>query len=362
MIINLKDRNGNNLRIKDYNALVKKSDALFSFYSKNPTKGIKNKFISLIKSETWATLFTEGEISSRRSIDQVSKSLDKISDSNQEKYIQSFFHAYHFALDKKEFSISNFFNIYSILSKFGIDKEDKLNDGEMYRNEKVFISSNRLNDEYEGFHFENIKESLKDLCNFLNEDNDLNLYIKAIIGHFYFEIIHPYFDYNGRTGRFIPLWLFNNNNRVEEMMYFATAVGIYRETYISIFRNSINPRTYDVNLDYFISKILDLLILNQKQYIWYKQLENDYLNKYQQKINDVQKRFIWSLMIKIEKQGNADSWNSLDEDMIDYIESEIKQSQLARDINILVNNKVILKTSTKPMKYKLINYTLQKEK
>lgn len=358
MDLNLKDKNGKKLKLNNHEEHIKKAKELKKLIAKNPTKGFRNKFISLVQSEIWSTLFTEGEISSRRSIEQIAKQKHIVNETNMEKYIDSFFVAYRLILDKKDFSISNFFNIYSILAKYGIDKEDELKDGDMFRDDKVFISSGSVKNEYEGFPFEKVKESLSNLCAFLNEEDELDLYIKAIIGHLYFEMIHPYFDYNGRTGRFIPLWLFHNHGRTEEMMYFATAVGNYRESYVSIFRSSIDPRTGNVRLDYFVDKILDLLILNQKQYLWYKQFEHDYIDHTSKGFNSIQKRFIWALMIKVEKQANASSWNTLDEEMKDYIESEAKQSQLARDINILVDNDVILKSETKPVKYKLKGYKL----
>lgn len=351
-------KNGKNLQLNNLDNHLKKVEELKLLISKNPTKGVMDKFVSLLESETWSTLFTEGEISSRRSIEQIFKQKSLVNETDLEKYIGSFLVAYKLALEKKDFSISSFFNIYSVLAKYGIDRDDQLKDGEMFRDEKVYISSGVTKNEYEGFPADKIKDSFASLCVFLNEKDDLDLYIKAIIGHFYFEIIHPYFDFNGRTGRFIPLWLFSNHGRVEEMMYFATAMGNFRESYISIFRNTIDARTENIKLDFFVDKILDLLILNQKQYLWYKQFENKYIDLTTKSFNDIQKHFIWALMIKLEKQSNAQSWNTLDNEMKAYIETEAKQSQLARDINILVDSELVLKSSTKPIKYKLQGYKL----
>lgn len=184
MDLKLIDKKGKKLQLINLEEHLVKVKELRSLISKNPTKGVVNKFISLFASETWSTLFTEGEVSSRRSIEQAFKQKNVINETDLDKYIGSFLIAYKLVLEKKDFSISNLFNIYSILAKYGIDKEDELKDGEMFRDDKVYITSGSIKNEYEGFPVDKIKESLSSLCAFLNEDSDLDLYVKAIIGHF----------------------------------------------------------------------------------------------------------------------------------------------------------------------------------
>ena len=75
------------------------------------------------------------------------------------------------AVKPKEFSISNLFTLYSLLSEGVIDSDSNLDDGLMYRNGKVYISGNAIKNEYEGFPHEKIEESLKSLCDFLNNDD-----------------------------------------------------------------------------------------------------------------------------------------------------------------------------------------------
>ena len=54
-------------------------------------------------------------------------------------------------------------------------------------------------------HIDEIQELLKNLEQYINEDNDVNTddLIKMSIIHYQFESIHPFFDGNGRTGRII---------------------------------------------------------------------------------------------------------------------------------------------------------------
>lgn len=358
--MHLKNKLGKKMEILALDAIIFKTKELEGLINNNPTNG-EERFVSLIPSEIFSSLFTEGEISSRRIIEELSSSL-KVDDIANDKMVSAFFSVYNYLLKAPNFSISSFFNIYSLLSNGNIDKNSTLKDGKMFRDEPVYIGSNSMKREYSGFDADKIEQSLIDLCEYLNEEveHTYDLYIKAIIGHLYFEMIHPYYDFNGRVGRLIPQWLFINNGKIEDLMFFSTAVGNYRETYLSLFRKTIDARTGKVNLDYFVNSILDLLILNQKQYKWYKNLETQYMNKSKKRFNLVQKNFIWSLMIKNEKQANVESFNTLDKDMQDYIERDLKQSQLSRDIKPLFEFKVIDKSDTKPLRYKLLNYSLLK--
>lgn len=359
MKLELLDKNGLKLEIKNIDKVMSNISILENLIKNNPTTGFKDKITSLAASETFSTLFTEGEISSRRQINSVIKNRFDLKDSNIDKYIASFWDAFIMVLGGGEFSISRIFNVYSTVSKYGIADEDKLEDGEMFRNDVVYIASNKLNKEYTGYSADKIKESLVNLCNFLNDNEDgINLFVKAIIGHFYFEIIHPYYDYNGRTGRLIPIWLFSNHGRQDQMLYFSTAIGNYRETYISLFRNSIDSRTFKIDLDLFINGIINLLILNQRQYIWFKALENKYIDKTNKRFSQIQKSFIWMLMIKAEKQYNSSSWNKLTSDDLNFIEKDLLSAQLSRDTNQLADAGIIRISDTKPVNYKLIGYEL----
>lgn len=52
---------------------------------------------------------------------------------------------------------------------------------------------------------ETILQLMKNLENYLNEQNDISPLIKMAIQHYQFESIHPFYDGNGRTGRIINI-------------------------------------------------------------------------------------------------------------------------------------------------------------
>lgn len=355
MKLNLLDRNGRDIELKDLDSINVLLEELKKFSSKNPTKGILEKTKSLLASETFHTLFTEGEVSSRRSIRE-----SFVKDDSRflvEDNIKNFIGAYNFVVHPKEFSISNMFTLYKLISTKVINKDSELKDGEMYRSEDVFIKSNQLAGEFKGFAPEQISPALQNLFNFLN-NSELDIYLKAVIGHIYFEMIHPYYDFNGRTGRFIPLWLFTNSDRTEEMLYFATAIGNFKEQYRSIFNQNIDHRTYVVNMDRMVKKLIILLIVNQHQYAWIKDVERQYISLIGKSFSNLQKDFIWYMMNKYEISNSSDGWLKFNDDDKKFVELNLRLATLSNDTNLLKEAGIIQITNDKPRKYKLNNYIL----
>lgn len=328
---------------------------LKKYIEKNPTKGLSDRIRSLFASETFNTLFTEGEVSSRRSIRE--SFLKDDSKFPTEQKIKNFINAYNFVMTPKEFSISNFFALYKLISVGAIEKEAELKDGEMFRSEDVFIRSNQLAGDFKGFDPKDIQKCLKQLCDFLNE-SELDIYLKSIIGHIYFEMIHPYYDFNGRTGRFIPLWLFSNSTKADEMLYFATAIGNFKEQYRSMFNKNIDHKTYDVNMDEMVIKLLKLLITNQHQYIWVKTIEKKYIEKTNKSFTNLQKDFIWRLMNKSETSSSTESWFKFSEEDKEYVEINLRLASLSNDTIALRDAGILEISSDKPRKYKLNGYEL----
>ncbi len=76
--------------------------------------------------------------------------------------------------------------------------------GELFRSEPVFIVDQRTGKKvHQGAEGQEIiKKRLAHLVKFMNQE-DIPTFEKAFISHFYFENIHPFYDGNGRIGRFI---------------------------------------------------------------------------------------------------------------------------------------------------------------
>ena len=54
-----------------------------------------------------------------------------------------------------------------------------------------------------------IRDLLKNLEDYINENDDVDPLIKMALIHYQFESIHPFYDGNGRTGRILKCFIFS---------------------------------------------------------------------------------------------------------------------------------------------------------
>lgn len=160
-----------------------------------------------------------------------------------------------------------------------LDKETKI-DGKYYRKESVFI-----NDGFKNIHQGLNKESniIKGMDEFLSVYNSssTDLFIKVILSHFLFEYIHPYYDANGRMGRFlISKKIFEETSSILSS-FISTIILKNKNKYYKIFKDSENIKEKG-SLSYFVYSFLKLmneeineLILKMKEL---KELVNEIYN------------------------------------------------------------------------------------
>lgn len=76
-------------------------------------------------------------------------------------------------------------------------------DGVIFRKEGIHVSDNKNSTIHTGDLSENmIIAHINDLIDFMNK-KDLSCLVKGAIVHYYFEYIHPFYDGNGRFGRYL---------------------------------------------------------------------------------------------------------------------------------------------------------------
>jgi len=98
-----------------------------------------------------------------------------------------------------------------------------------------------------------VKQHLDDLLRFLHSD-DLELLIQTAIMHAQFEIIHPFMDGNGRTGRIlIPLFLWYKKRLTSPNFYISEYFDEYRDEYVG----NLQSITRDDNWEGWVNFFLD---------------------------------------------------------------------------------------------------------
>ena len=173
--------------------------------------------------------------------------------------------------------------IYDALVLPEIEKEN-LPDGILFRKEPVQVVSATQKEKHRGIMPESkIIESL-DLClNFLKNDDIDNL-IKISAFHYLFGYIHPFYDGNGRTSRFISSYLIKNELDVLLALKLSYTIKNNINKYYKAF-DICNDMKNKGDITFFIITFLDLL--SQASDDLYTKIAdlNDQLNYYDNVIN-----------------------------------------------------------------------------
>lgn len=146
-------------------------------------------------------------------------------------------------------------------------KVQDLPDGDMFRNKAIgiydqskakWIHRNEFNER-------EIVEYLILLLEFIKYDPAPELY-KVMASHFIFEYIHPFYDGNGRVGRFILAKLLNNELDSYAALTFSYIVNQKKHKYYKAFENASNAYNKG-ELTHFIETMLDIVLEGQESVI-----------------------------------------------------------------------------------------------
>lgn len=151
--------------------------------------------------------------------------------------------------------------IYDDITNGEIDHEE-LPDGDIFRKEITYIlkKSGTGKGIHQGITPEKeIIRVINQWLEFMNNDNEIPIIIKVAIGHYYFGYIHPFYDGNGRTSRFISsIYL---SKVLGDISTFSLSRGCnkFKNKYLEAFEvtNSIRSRG---EMNGFIETFLKLII------------------------------------------------------------------------------------------------------
>lgn len=155
----------------------------------------------------------EEEILSTSAIESVDFSRDSVRkilkgmapDGEQENRILGIKHGLEFIADtSNKITEDNLYRLYMMTVGDFLTNDDKLLEGKFYRHDTVYVVSDHI--EHSGLDAKKVRELMRSLIAFANNDDDINDLIKAAIIHFYIAFVHPYFDGNGRIARLVHLW------------------------------------------------------------------------------------------------------------------------------------------------------------
>lgn len=247
-------------------------------YEKLPDIAKESFYIDIVSSEIQNTNNIEGVESKREDIVYTAKKVVKnnINNKNDNLKFLSIVRSYTAIKNMNDDSTSDesvrkindvkdIRKIYDSITAEGV-AEENLPDGELFRKGVVYIQGKKgtLHDGVSNADNSEpiIKELLSKLVDFINTQ-DCNL-IKNAIFHYYFGYVHPFYDGNGRTARFISSLILQEEYSWLTACSLSQGVNKKRNLYLKAFE-STNSLAMQGEMNFFVDSFLKLINIGQTE-------------------------------------------------------------------------------------------------
>ncbi len=246
------------------NSISKDDIILMDLYNKLPSAAKRTFLIDMISSELQSTNEIEGVKSSKEELVSTTKEVLKKENYSNKLRFSNIINSYvQLQMDRlqspKDFN--DIRKIYDEITIDGVEKKD-LPDGKYFRKDLVYIC--KQGEEIhrgisKGEDTENyIIITLEKLLEFLNIDKKCNSLIKNAIFHYYFGYIHPFYDGNGRTNRFISSIYLKQDYSWLTALSLSQGSNEYRSLYLKAF-DKTNQVSMQGELNFFVDSFLEIL-------------------------------------------------------------------------------------------------------
>lgn len=247
-----------------------------------PNIAINSYIIKSLKDEIALTNEIEGVRSTRKEIEDAIDSIKNDKNARFKGLVDKYFKL----ISNETIPLNNCEDIRTIYDALVLPEIEKENlpDGILFRKEPVQVVSATQKEKHRGIMPESkIIESL-DLCLDFLKNDDIDSLIKISAFHYLFGYIHPFYDGNGRTSRFISSYLIKNELDVLLALKLSYTVKNNINKYYKAF-DICNDRKNKGDITFFVVTFLELL--SQASDDLYTKIAdlNDQLNYYNNIIN-----------------------------------------------------------------------------
>ena len=183
-----------------------------------------------------------------------------------------------------------------------IEDQDKP-DGLYFRKNAVGVYDLANNVVHSGLDGEDkIIATMEEALEILN-NKDINLFIRIAIFHFFFEYIHPFYDGNGRIGRYIISQKLYDEINDAFAFRVSAAINARKNNYYKSFENTEDARNngdittfvYEL-LDIFESEYDDSIVYAQNKQAQLNSLKKQLLDEKHEKYTKHQEKTLWILI------------------------------------------------------------------
>lgn len=247
-----------------------------------PNIAINSYIIKSLKDEIALTNEIEGVRSTRKEIEDAINSIKNDKSARFKGLVDKYFKL----ISNEIIPLNNCEDIRTIYDALVLPEIEKENlpDGILFRKEPVQVVSATQKEKHRGIMPESkIIESL-DLCLDFLKNDDIDSLTKISAFHYLFGYIHPFYDGNGRTSRFISSYLIKNELDVLLALKLSYTVKNNINKYYKAF-DVCNDRKNKGDITFFVVTFLELL--SQASDDLYTKIAdlNDQLNYYNNIIN-----------------------------------------------------------------------------
>lgn len=224
-------------------------------------------------------------------------------------------------------------------------------DGILFRKEGIHVSDSKNSTIHTGdLSEEMIIEDIKTLIEFMNKD-DIPSVIKGAIVHYYFEYIHPFYDGNGRFGRYLLSMYLARKIDTYTGLSLSYAIFEDKKKYSELFLNTSNVKNYG-EITFFIEGMLEFIVKGQESIIKMlkeKILKLDYANFYTGKLEDIEGKQKNILYIYIQNYIFSKNNPLSDNELLTHVRDIKSLITLKRHLKKLTELGYITQISKKPV-------------
>ena len=366
-------KRGNKILDKEYNLfyvnlmehtllqeiIIKNSNQINLISNELPQIAIKDITIKILSNELYKTNKIEGIETVKSEIHTSLKDNKKLN--NKSNKLDGIIKKYKDIMEKNFKDIQHIDNLSSFRKIYDEMFEDfeksgnyKL-DGKYFRKDTVKVINGLGNTIHIGINGEEvIEKNIEDLIQFMNR-KDIPFLVKASISHFFFEYIHPFYDGNGRFGRYLlSLYL---ARKLDILTAFSVSYSISKnlDDYYKSFVEVEDVNNYG-EITFFVENILKTIKSGQEMII---ELLSDSIMKFNHSmeiLKEITKKLSEkeNIMLQIYLQNYLfNDFEEITNVELSYIIGDLTQQTINKYTQELEKKGYLIKIKQRPLTYTL---------
>lgn len=339
------------------------SDRMNEYYQYNKLYVMRMLFFKrMIVNEIQSTNEIEGVQSTKR---ELQDAIANIKDKNKSRFISII--SMYLALNSsdRELEVKTAEDIRKLYDKlFMVNDEyseiDNIPDGKLFRKDTSYIESfGKLI--HTGVRGEDqIIDNMNTLIAF-NKREDINSLIKHCISHYYFEYNHPFYDGNGRIGRFLISLAIRDVLDIFTALSISYGVNFNKKKYDKMFKDANDEKNYG-DLTLFVLGMLEIIKQGQdsvehlmKKIIYDIEQVVEIVNA-KKDLHEIEKKvlLVFAKVNIVDKGAEIDK-KDIQKIIIEEENLKLSQKSIDRTIKSLEEKGFLQISKKRPKIYKIVN-------